>query len=60
MGWQVKNPPTNAGDVEMQVQSLLEDALEGGKRTTLFAWKIPWTDTLQVAIVHALQRVGHD
>jgi len=45
----VKNPPTNAGDVEMQVQSLgWEDPLEEGNtletHSTILAWKSPWTE----------------
>ena len=40
----VKNPPANAGDEEMWVQSLgREDPLENGMAThsSIFAWRIP-------------------
>ena len=43
----VKNPPTNAGDTEMQVQTLgREDLLEEGMAThfSVLAWRIPWTE----------------
>ena len=40
----VKNPPANAGDTEVQVQSLgPEDSLEKGMAThsSILTWKIP-------------------
>ena len=42
----VKNPPANAGDIQLQVQSLgQEDPLEEGMRTHFnsLAWRIPRT-----------------
>ena len=43
----VKNPPANAGDIEMQVRSLDgKDPLEEGMAThsSILTWRIPWTD----------------
>ena len=43
----VKNPPANAGESEMRVQSLVrEDALKEGTAThsSVLAWRIPWTE----------------
>ena len=44
----LKDPPANAGDIEMRVQSLgREDLLE--EETTcssILGWKIPWTESL--------------
>ena len=43
----VENPPANAGDVKMQVQSLgWEDPLEEGlaTRSRILDWRIPWTE----------------
>ena len=43
----VKNPPANAGDIEMWVQSLgQKDPLEKGMAThsSILAWRIPWTE----------------
>jgi len=43
----IKNPPANAGDIEIQVRSLgQEDALEEGMAThsSILAWRIPWTE----------------
>ena len=43
----VKNPPANAGDTEMWVQSLgREDPLEEEMAThsSTLAWKIPWME----------------
>ena len=42
-----KNPPANAGDAEMQVQSLgWDNPLEKGMAThsRILAWRIPWTE----------------
>ena len=43
----VKNPPANAGDTEMGVQSLgREDPLEKGMaaHSSILVWRIPWTE----------------
>ena len=43
----VKNPPTNAGVTETQVQSpAQEDPLEKEMAThpSILVWKIPWTE----------------
>ena len=43
----VKNLPANAGDIEMQVQSLgQEDPLkeETATHSSILAWRIPWTE----------------
>ena len=43
----VKNPPANAEDIEIQVQSLgQEDLLEEDTAThfSILAWRIPWTE----------------
>ena len=43
----IRNPPTNAGDVKTEVQSLdWEDPLEKGMAThsNFLAWRIPWTE----------------
>ena len=43
----IKNPPANAGDQQMQVQSLgWEDPLEEEMAThsSVPAWRIPWTE----------------
>ena len=45
----VKDPPTNAGDIETQVRFLgLKDPLEEGMAThsSILAWRIPWTEEL--------------
>ena len=47
----VKDPPANAGDAETQLQSLvLEAALEKGMatRSSVLAWRIPWTEELYI------------
>ena len=44
---QVKNPPANAGDVEMWVQSLgREDPLGEGMAAhpSILAWRTPWRE----------------
>ena len=59
----VKKLPTNAGDIEMQVQSLgQEDPLEKGMAThsSVLAWRIPWTEDPGGLQSTALQRVGQD
>ena len=53
----VENLPANAGDLEMQVQSLgWEDPLEKemGAHSSILAWKIPW-----MAEPCGLQSMGH-
>ena len=43
----VKNPPANAGDTEMGVQSLgREDPLEKGMaaHSSILVWRITWTE----------------
>ena len=43
----VKNPPANAGDIEMQIRSLgREDSLEQEMaiHSSILAWRIPWTE----------------
>ena len=59
----VKNPPTNAGDTEMQVQTLgREDLLEEGMAThsSVRAWRIPWTEETVGLQSTESQRVEHD
>ena len=59
----VKNLPANAGDVEMQVQSLgREDPLEEGMAThsSILTWRIPWTEELGRLQTMGSHRVGHD
>ena len=60
---QVKNPPANAGDVEMWVQSLgREDPLEEGMAAhpSILAWRTPWTEEPGGLQSMGSQRVGHD
>ena len=43
----VKNPPANAGDIEMPIQSLgQEDPLQEGMaiHSSIPAWRISWTE----------------
>ena len=59
----VKNLPTNAGDIETQVQSLgQEDPLKKGMAThsSVLAWRIPWTEQPGKLQSKGLQRVGHN
>ena len=59
----VKNPPANAGDTEMWVQSLgREDPLEEEMAThsSILAWEIPWTEEPGGLQSMELQRVRHD
>ena len=56
----VKNPPTMQ---KMQVQSLdQEDPLEEeiAAHSSIFAWKMPWTEEPGKLQTMGLQRVGHD
>ena len=58
----VKNPPANAGDVSDMGQSLgQEDPLEEGVAThsSIFVWRIPWTEEPGGLQSTGLQRVGH-
>ena len=59
----VKNLPANAGDMEMQGQSLgWEDPLEKEVAThcSILAWEIPWTEKPGRVQSMGSQRVGHD
>ena len=58
-----KNPPANAGDAEMQVQSLgWDNPLEKGMAThsRILAWRIPWTEGPGGLQSVGSQRVGQD
>ena len=58
----VKNSPANAGDIEMQVQSLgQENPLEEGTAThsNILVWRIPWTEEPGGLLSIASQRVEH-
>ena len=59
----VKNPPGNAGDKKMQVQSQgREDPLEKAIAThsSILAWEIPCTEDPGGRQFMGLRRVGHD
>ena len=59
----VKNPPANAGRHEMQVRSLgQEDPLEEGvvTRSSILAWRIPWTEEPGRLQSIVLPRVRHN
>ena len=59
----VKNLPVMQKMQETQVQSLDgEDPLKKGMATlsSIFAWRIPWTEELGRAQSTASQRVGHN
>ena len=69
----IKNPPANAGDTrntgskkkkkETQVRSLgWEDPLQKGMAThsSIFAWRIPWTEEPGKLQSMRSQRVRHD
>ena len=59
----VKKQPANAGDLRDAVQSLgWEDPLEEGMAThsSIFAWKIPWTEEPDDLPFMWSQRFGHD
>ena len=59
----VKNPPANAGDIEIQVQSLSqEDLLEEDMAThfSIFAWRILWTEDPGRLQSRGSQKIGHD
>ena len=58
----VKNPPANAGDIEMWVRFLdREDHLEEGIATycSILAWRIPWTEEPGRVQSRGSQRIGH-
>ena len=59
----IKNPPANAGDIEMWVQSLgWEDPLEEGRaaHSSILAWRIPWTEEPHRLWPIGSQRIRHD
>ena len=59
----LKNPPANAGDIEMQVLALgREDPLEEGMATqfSVLAWRIPWTKKPGRLQSTGLRRVRQD
>ena len=59
----VKNPPTDARDKEIRVQSLgREDPLEEEMAThfSILAWRNPWTEKPGGLQSLRSQRVGHD
>ena len=60
---EVKNLPTNAGDVRDWARSLgLEDPLEKGmaSHSSILAWRIPWTEEPSELQSLGLQRVRHN
>ena len=62
-GSAVKNPPAMQETQEMWVQSLgQEDALEEGMatRSSIPAWRIPWTEEPGGLQSMGSHRVGHD
>ena len=62
-GSAVENLPTMQELQEVQVQSLgQEDPLEEGMAThsSVFAWRIPWTEEPGHRLSIGLQRVRHD
>ena len=59
----LKDPPANAGDIEMRVRSLgREDPLEEEMAThsSILLWKIPWTEEPGRLQSMGSQRVRHD
>ena len=59
----VRNPPSNAGDIELPVQSLgQEDTLEEGMAThsSILGWRIQWTQEPCGQQFIGLQRVEHN
>ena len=59
----VKNPPANAGDIQTCVRSLgQEDPLEEGMalRSSILAWRIPWTEEPGRLLSMGWQRDRHD
>ena len=58
----VKNPPANAGDIEMWVRSLDQDDTLEEEMTThssILAWRIPWTEEPGRLQSIGWQRVRH-
>ena len=54
-----KKSPANAGDTEMQLQSLgQEDPLEKGMtaHSSILAWRIPWTEEPGEATDHGVAK----
>ena len=59
----VKNMPANAGDIRDSVRPLgQEDSLEEGieSHSSVFAWRIPWTEEPGGPQSIGSQRIGHD
>ena len=59
----VKNLPANAGDKEMQVQSLGQEdhpEQEMPNCSRILAWKIPWTEEPVGLLSRGSQKAGHD
>ena len=59
----VKNPPAKAGDIrDLGSIPRCEDLLEEGMAThsSIFAWRIPWTEEFGGLQSMGSQRVGHD
>ena len=59
----VKNPPANAENIEILVQSLgREDALEDRTAThsSILAWRTPWTEEPGGLQSTGSQRIRHD
>ena len=59
----VENPPANVGDIRGTGSiSGLKRSLEEGMAThsSIFAWKIPWTEESGGLQSLGSQRVGHD
>ena len=59
----VKNPPADAGDTEIRVQSLGRDdppEEEMATHSSVLAWKMPWTEEPGGLQAVGSQRVGHD
>ena len=59
----IKNPPANAGDIR-EASSILdwEDSLEEGMAThsSIFAWRISWTEEPGGLQSMGSQKVGYD
>ena len=59
----VKSPHANAGDTEMQIQSLGQEELLEEEMVThsrILAWRIPWMEEPGGLQSIGLQRVRHD
>ena len=54
----VKNLPANARDVDLDWKDPLEK--EMATHSSIFAWRIPWTEEAGRLQSIELQRVGHD